>query len=321
MARMGCISRPGVKHNAYATISVNRTTIAENGSLFPQSYGMQTFLSNDSKNGYYTDDFTLTITARANGEDLYYQITGTGAETARFYQSSSSRGSDYSTSWSQNPDGSTSTTNSLTGRIGNLSSATWTKCAFANPTTSNTNDTATSTTFSVNLRTRNATTGTILSTTPTITCYKFRFVIDCYIDGSAGLYQNSTVTIPAERNAQNQVGSSRNIYPRLMLPLNTVYNVINMFANLPNNGLIGIIGGSTTPSVTVGNDTSSSCSWIGWWDAYGGQYWYAGGAVYSDNTTEAIEYFRFRLQWNAFYGLSNTDWTISQNHAIAANTT
>ncbi len=317
MARMGCISRPGVKHNPYASISVNRTVIAENGGLFPYNYGFLNLYDANGVNGYYTDNFNITISARANGEDLYYEITGAGAENARFYQSSTGR-SGVASTWYTNPDNSLSTTNSLIGRIGNLSSATWTKAAFANPTSSNTNDSATSTTFSVNLRTRNATTGTILATSATVTCYKFRFVIDAYVDGSNGVYQNATTTIPAETGT---TPTSRNYYCRLLLPVNTVYNVINLFNNIANNGVILVISGSTGTSATPGTDLNLTMSWNGWWDAFGGQYIWAAGGVQKDSITEPIEYFRYQLNWTSYYNLSATGWTVSQNHAIAANTT
>ncbi len=318
MSRMGCISRPGVKHNPYATVTVNRTVIAENGGLFPQNYGLMPLYDANAKFGYYTDDFTLTLTARANGEDLYYEITGAGAETARFYQTTTGR-SGTQTNWYTNPDGSTSTTDSLRGRIGRLSSATWTKAAYANTTSSNTNDTATSTTFSVNIRTRNATTGTILATSSTITCYKFRFVIDIYNE-TAGVYQNASFTIPGERNP-SAPAAGRNYYCRLLLPTNTVYNNNNLFSSFNSYGVIALVASSSGTSITVGSDLTYYMTGNGWWDAYGGNYlWFAAG-VSQDGVTEAIEYFRFKLNWQAYHGLVGDGWTYSQNHAIAANTT
>lgn len=314
---MGCISRPGVKHNPYCSVSVNRTVIAENGGLFPQSYGMLTLNDANAKFGYYTDDFTISISGRTNGEDLYYEITGPGAVTARFYQSSTGR-SGVQGSWSINPDGSSATVTTLTGRIGNIHSTSWTKAAFASPTTSNTNDSATSTTFSINIRTRNATTGTILATSPTITCYRFRFVIDAYVDGSAGVYQNATTTIPSETGT---TPNSRNYYCRILLPLNTVYNVLNLFNNIANNGVVQVVAPSTGTAATPGSDLNTFMSWNGWWDAYGGQYIWAAGGVQRDAITEPIEYFRYQLNWTAYYGLQANGWTVSQDHAIAANTT
>ena len=85
MARMGCISRPGVKHNPYATISVNRTTVAENGGLVFS--GGASFQFDNSRGEYYTDRFTLSVNARANGEDLYFEIVGPGAVESRFWTS------------------------------------------------------------------------------------------------------------------------------------------------------------------------------------------------------------------------------------------
>ena len=318
MARMGCISRPGVKHNPYCTVTVNRTAVIENGGLFPPSGGFTVYNPSDSNtdfNGYYTDAFTIGIIGRTNGEDLYWQITGTGAEQARFYQGSRSQAS---TSYYTNPDGSTSTTDSLTGRIGRTQNASWTKGCYASTTTSNTNDAATTTTFSVNIRLRNATTGTILATTPTITVYKFRFVIDAYVDGSASVYQNATTTIPAETGT---TASSRNFYCRVLLPLNTIYNVLNLFGNIANTGTIQVIAPSSGTAATPGSDLNVYMSWNGWWDAVGGQYVWAGGGVSRDFTTEAIEYFRYQLNWTSYYGISASGWTVSQNHAIAANTT
>lgn len=318
---MGTISRPGVKHNPYITCTVNRTVVAENGGLFPQSQGFKNLYDANGKNGYYTDDFTIIISGRTNGEDLYWQITGTGAEQDRFYQSATSRSTSYgyTSNWFLNPDGTSSTTSSLTGRIGRLYSTGWTKAVFANPTLSNTNDNATSTTFSINIRRGNATSGTILATSPTITCYKFRFVIDAYVDGSQGVYQNSTFTIPAETGT---TPSSRNFYCRMQLPTNTVFNTLNLFNNIANQGNIEVIGPSTGTSVTPGSDLNSFMSWIGWWDYQGGDYVYAAGGVQKDNVTEVIEYFRWRFNWtNPYTGLFAYGWTVSQNHAIAANTT
>ena len=316
MPRLGCITRPGIKNNLNIYVSVNRTVVAENGGLFPQGYGMMALADANNLNGYYGDQFTISINGRSNGENLYWQITGAGAEQARFFQSLTNR-SGTSSGWYTNPDGSQSTTDSLTGRIGNLYNTNWTKAVYANPTSSNTNDSATSTTFSINIRKDNATTGTIVATSSTITCYKFRFVIDAYVDGSAGVYQNATTTIPAETGTTS---SSRNFYCRLLLPLNTVYNVNNLFSNLSNNGTILVVAPSSGTAATPGSDLNSFMSWNGWWDAVGGQYWWAGGGVQKDNITEPIEYFRYQLNWTAYYGLSST-WTVSQNHAIAANTT
>jgi hypothetical protein len=63
-------------------------------------------------------------------------------------------------------------------------------------------------------------------------------------------------------------------------------------------------------------------SWNGVWnDGPTFNYHWFGSAVYKDNTTEPIEYFRLQLQYTSPTGISpGVPWTISQDHAIAANT-
>ncbi len=315
MARMGSISKPGVKHNPYATITLGRTVVAENGGLFPASQGFQNLFDANNESGYYSDKIPITVFARTNGEEIYWQITGSGAEQARFYQSGRSNAAN---AWYTNPDGSTSTTDSLTGRIGRQG-ATFTKAVYANTTTSNTSDTATNTTFSINIRTRNATTGNIIATSSTVTCYKFRFVIDIFNE-TAGVYQNASWTIPTETNPSNP-SAGRNYYCRVLLPLNTVYSTANLFYNFQNWGTMELATPSTGTAITPGTDLTYYMTFNGFWDSYGGLYmWFAAG-VGRDGTTEGIEYFRFKMNWNSnAYNISGV-WSYSQNHAIAANTT
>jgi hypothetical protein len=313
---MGCISRPGVKHNPYATISVNRTTVAENGGLVLS--GGASFQFDNSRGEYYTDRFTLSVNARANGEDLYYEIVGPGAVESRFWTSGRFTGY-LAANASTHPDFSTATTtgNILKGRIGRLNTASWEKNVFGSPTTSNTNDTATTTTFSVNLRTRDATTGPLLSTSATVTCYRWRFVIDIYNE-STGNYQNASYTGLGEFTT---VGTtSRNYYARLLLPTNTIYNNQSIFGS--PNWTIQVTAPSTGTAVTVNTDIASSMSWNGVWnDGPTYNYHWFGSATYKDNTTEPIEYFRLQLQYTSPTGISpGVPWTISQDHAIAANT-
>jgi hypothetical protein len=313
---MGCISKPGVKHNPYATISVNRTTVAENGGLVLS--GGASFQFDNSRGEYYTDRFTLSVNARANGEDLYYEIVGPGAVESRFWTSGRFTGY-LAANASTHPDFSTATTtgNILKGRIGRLNTASWEKNVFGSPTTSNTNDTATTTTFSVNLRTRNATTGPLLSTSATVTCYRWRFVIDIYNE-STGNYQNASYTGLGEFTT---VGTtSRNYYARLLLPTNTIYNNQSIFGS--PNWTIQVTAPSTGTAVTVNTDIAPSMSWNGVWnDGPTFNYHWFGSAVYKDNTTEPIEYFRLQLQYTSPTGISpGVPWTISQDHAIAANT-
>jgi hypothetical protein len=313
---MGCISRPGVKHNPYATISVNRTTVAENGGLVLS--GGASFQFDSSRGEYYTDRFTLSVNARANGEDLYYEIVGPGAVESRFWTSGRFTGY-LAANASTHPDFSTATTtgNILKGRIGRLNTASWEKNVFGSPTTSNTNDTATTTTFSVNLRTRNATTGPLLSTSATVTCYRWRFVIDIYNESTSN-YQNASYTGLGEFTT---VGTTqRNYYARLLLPTNTIYNNQSIFGS--PNWTIQVTAPSTGTAVTVSTDIAPSMSWNGVWnDGPTFNYHWFASAVYKDNTTEPIEYFRLQLQYTSPTGISpGVPWTISQDHAIAANT-
>lgn len=313
MARMGCISRPGVKHNPYATISVNRTTVAENGGLVVPGGG--NFQFDNSRGEYYTDRFTLSVNARANGEDLYYEITGAGAAESRFWTSGRFTGY-LAANASTHPDFSTATTtgNILKGRIGRLNTASWEKNVFGSPITSNTVNTATTTTFSVNLRTRNATNGPLLSTTATVTCYLWRFVIDIYNE-STGNYQTASYTGLGEFTT---VGTtSRNYYARLLLPSNTVYNNQNIFGS--PNWVIQVTAPSTGTAVTINTDIAPTMSGNGFWDAGTFNYHWFASATYKDNTTEPIESFRLQLQYSTPTGISSI-WTVSQNHSIAANT-
>jgi hypothetical protein len=311
---MGCISRPGVKHNPYATISVNRTTVAENGGLVVPGGG--NFQFDNSRGEYYTDRFTLSVNARANGEDLYYEITGPGAAESRFWTSGRFTGY-LAANASTHPDFSTATTtgNILKGRIGRLNTASWEKNVFGSPITSNTVNAATTTTFSVNLRTRNATNGPLLSTTATVTCYLWRFVIDIYNE-STGNYQTASYTGLGEFTT---VGTtSRNYYARLLLPSNTVYNNQNIFGS--PNWVIQVTGPSTGTAATPNIDIAPTMSWNGVWnDGPTYNYHWFGSATYKDNTTEAIEYFRLQLQYSTPTGISSI-WTLSLDHGIAANT-
>ena len=313
MARMGCISRPGVKHNAYATISVNRTTVAENGGLVLSGGG--SFQFDNSRGEYYTDRFTLSVNARANGEDLYYDITGPGAAEARFWTPGRFTGY-LAANASTHPDFSTATTtgNILKGRIGRLNTASWEKNVFGSPLLSNTANSATTTTFSVNLRTRNATNGTILSTTPTVTCYLWRFVIDIYNE-STGNYQTASYTGLGEFTTTGT--TSRNYYARLLLPTNTIYNNQSIFGS--PNWVIQVTGPSTGTAVTNNIDIAPTMSGNGFWDAGTFNYHWFASATYKDNTTEPIESFRLQLQYSTPTGISSI-WTLSQNHSIAANT-
>lgn len=315
---MCSLNKPGIKNNPYATVSVNRTVVAENGGLFPAGQGFQNLYDANNESGYYSDKVTITVMSRANGEDLYWEIVGAGAQQDRFYQSGRTYGS---SAWYTNPDGSTSTTNSLTGRIG-PGGASFTKAVYANVTTSNTNDTATSTTFSINIRKGNATTGQILATSSTITCYKFRFVIDIYNE-TLGAYQNASYTLTNETNvASPSGGTGRQYYCRLLLPTNTVYNTYNLFYNFPSYGTMEVTTPSTGTAITPGTDTSYYMGANGWWDSVGGVYlWFQGGLT-KDGVTEGVEYFRFKLNWtSSSYNVLGVGWTYSPDHGIGANTT
>jgi hypothetical protein len=317
MARLGQMASPGVKHNPYATISINRPTVADNGGLlFP---GSSSFTFNSSRGEYYTDQFTITVNARAYGEDLYYQIQGPGAVEARFYQSG--RATQYlPTYYNTHYDGSaaTATGSILVGRLGRVSSVgNFTKCVYANTTTSNTNDSATTTSFYITVRLRNGLSGAVIATSSSVTCYIFRFVIDIFNEGT-GNYQNASYTIPGEFTTAGT--TSRNFYARLQLPSATIYNNQNLFSS--PNWVIQTTAPSTGTAATIGSDIASSMSWNGVWNdgpTYN-YHWFA-SAVYKDNATEAIEYFRLQLQYTSQLGISpGVPWTQSQNHAIVANT-
>lgn len=310
---MCSLNRTGIKHNDYATVSVSTSTQVNTVAEFPNQYGSHVsyLLTHPTTFQQYTPIFNITVNNRTNGKELFWVITGAGAEASRFYNSS------LSSLYYVNPyTGSNSSTHPLWGSHGTgVGSQTIQKYTCASTTNSNPGASFTTTSFAIEIRVGSQT-GTLLATSQTITAYRWAFWIETW-DDVASVYKAAGVgyTYPAE-SAIGAPANNRNVYCRVNTPDNTVYNLQSLFTS---NGYTQMVTGAAGTATTPGTDYwSGSMSFINWYDlptAYTRPVY--SNAIYKDGVTEGAETFRFSFVWPN----GGTTWAYGPDNTIAANTT
>ena len=312
MPRMCSLNKPGIKHNDYATVTVNTPTQANVVAEFPTQYSMSGYVYNHPTTFQpYSNIFSITVNNRTNGKELFWTISGAGADPNRFYNVF------MNSQYYVNPyTGSNSSSNPLYGSHGKTPGVqTIQKQVAASTSNSNPGAAFTATSFTVDIRVGSST-GTILASSQAITCHRWAFWIETY-DDVAGNYKAAGVgyTYPAE-SAIGAPANNRNVYCRVNTPDSTIYNLQALFTGNGYAQMVqGAAGTASTPSVDYYSGPMSQISWFDLPTAYSRPVY--SNAIYKDVATEGAETFRYSFIWPN----GGTTWAYGPDNTIAANST